>query len=479
MVFSSSLFLFFFIPIFFSIYFLTKKNYRNIIALLGSMFFYFWGGSTFILILTVSLLIDWHVANIIHKEKNEELKKFFFIAIIVLDVFLLVYFKYSNFFFENFNKVLSKLHFLPIQWTNVLLPIGISFIVFHKISYMIEIYKDSKKPTEKISDYFLYIMLFPMAIAGPILKYNDIADQLIDRDSKFEDILYGLFRFSIGMAKKVLLADNVAFMADRVFSIQPQHIGVLFSWLGILCYALQIYFDFSGYADMAIGLSRIMGFKIAENFNMPYISQNISEFWKRWHISLTNWMRSYIYIPLGGNRCSKARNYFNLWVVFLISGFWHGANWTFIVWGIIHGVYILIDKLFWIDFSKKLPKGVNIAITYFLVLIAWVFFRSESFTYALGYIQSMFNFHLLIGKDVILSQNKPVFYISNVIITATIVSLCITFLPAFKVFETLKSKYLKVISSESFMMISTILLLSISITVCVSSSFSPFIYFRF
>ncbi|NEW07090.1 MBOAT family protein [Paenibacillus sp. SYP-B3998] len=476
MVFSSPLFLFLFAPIFFTIYFLTVNKYRNIIILCGSFFFYAWGGTSFIAVLIISLLFDWHLVNAIHNSKNIGNKKKYFLTALLINIALLAYFKYVNFFVSNVNDIFKIFHLSGLQWTNVVLPIGISFIVFHKISYIIEIYRGEKEPTEKISDYFIYILLFPMSIAGPIIKFKDISDQLKKRESRFEDILYGCFRFSIGLFKKVWIADSIATIANQVFSVPMDELNIYFAWIGIICYAFQIYFDFSGYADMAIGLSRIMGFKISENFETPYISQNITEFWRRWHISLSSWMKSYIYIPLGGNRRLKLRNYFNLWVVFFVSGLWHGANWTFVVWGIIHGFFIVSDKLFWIKISSKIPKWINIIITFALILIAWVFFRSLTIQDAFQYLKKMFDF-TTVHHSIAISLKALDF--SNFIIFIFILSFIIIFLPATSIYCNLIRKYKRIFDSGIFKMIVTIIILFISITKCVTSSFSPFIYFQF
>jgi alginate O-acetyltransferase complex protein AlgI len=476
MVFSSPLFLFLFAPVFFTIYFLTVKKYRNFVILCGSLFFYAWGGPSFISVLLISLLLDWHLVNAIHKSEDIRIRKIYLIIALLINIVLLAYFKYVNFFISNINDVLHIFKLSELSWTNVVLPIGISFIVFHKISYIIEIYREEKEPTEKFSDYIIYILLFPMSIAGPIIKFKDISDQLNKRESRFSDILYGSFRFSIGLFKKVWIADNIAIVANQVFSVPTNELTIYFAWIGIICYAFQLYFDFSGYADMAIGLSRIMGFKVAENFNAPYISQNITEFWRRWHISLSSWMRNYIYIPLGGNRGSKIRTYFNLWVVFLISGLWHGANWTFVVWGIIHGLFIVADKLFWLKLSSKIPKWINITLTFALVLIAWVFFRSLTIHEAVRYLKTMFNFTTI---DTVIPIPLKSLDFSNLIIFIIILSFIITFFPATLMYNKFIHKYKKTFDSNAFKMIVTVIILFISITKCVTSSFSPFIYFQF
>ena len=257
-----------------------------------------------------------------------------------------MYYKYFNFFIDNLNDVLGEGNTYEVA--TIILPIGISFFTFQKISYSVDIYRKTAPPLKSLRDYALYIMLFPQLIAGPIVRYNEIADQLNNRKFRdYNDRIYGIYRFAIALAKKVIIANVLGEKADLIFSSEASDLNASIAWLGIICYTFQIYFDFSGYSDMVIGLGRLMGFKFPENFNSPYIAQSISEFWKRWHMTLSNWMRDYLYIPLGGNRVnSKSRLYINLWVVFLISGFWHGASWNFIVLGAYHGLFLIFDRLF-------------------------------------------------------------------------------------------------------------------------------------
>lgn len=475
MVFSSALFLFIFFPVFFTIYFVTPNKFRNYVVLAGSIIFYAWGAPFFIGILLLSLLIDWQIVNAINNNKvNKELRRFYLVIAIIMNVGLLAYFKYSNFFVININIIFKYFGLNLITWSKVILPIGISFIVFHKISYIVDIYRQDKKPTEKLSIYIMYILLFPMAIAGPIIKFQNISEQLSYRTSKFEDVLYGLFRFSVGLFKKVWIADTVALLADPIFGLPKDQLSFWYAWIGIICYTLQIYYDFSGYADMAIGLSRMMGFKVGENFRYPYISQSISEFWRRWHISLSSWMRDYLYIPLGGNRRSKIRNNINLWVVFLISGLWHGANWTFVIWGALHGLFIVCDKLFWMKISKQLPKFINIIITFSFVLFAWVFFRSDTIAHAFNFLRTMFSFS---SANNFIPVQSIIF--SNSIVLILITSFIAAFIPALTVFDNVLYKYQYILNSEYFRMGIVIIMFVLSVPKCVTSSFSPFIYFRF
>jgi len=363
-----------------------------------------------------------------------------------------------------------------MHWTKVALPIGISFYTFQTLTYSIDVYRKANKPLKNPFQYLLYILLFPQLIAGPIVRFGLVADQIEDR-REFETIdnkLLGLFRFVIGLAKKVLIANTLGAEADFVFSKPASEIDTAMAWIGILAYNFQIYFDFSGYSDMAIGIGRMIGFKFPENFNNPYISQSITEFWKRWHITLSSWMRDYLYIPLGGSRTSsKGRLYFNLWFVFLISGLWHGAAWNFIVWGIYHGVFLIIDRLFFLNFSKKIGKYPSIAITFLVTLIGWVIFRAETLGQAINYLGIMFSF----------SSVDVYHYVSSEFWTILLIAAIFSFLTLSKWGFKWEKKifYSEKFSLKGYVVMSFVILilLSLSIGFITSSDFNPFIYFRF
>ncbi|MFI5164794.1 MAG: MBOAT family O-acyltransferase, partial [Bacteroidia bacterium] len=375
MVFSSSIFLFYFLPVFLTVYFLTPSRFKNLIILLASIFFFAWGAPKFVFVLSTAVIVDFFIAKLIHKNEDKK-RKLFLTAGIVFNLSVLLYFKYCNFFLDNFNDVLEVFGLHPLSFTRVALPIGISFFVFHELSYIIDVYRKVKPPMKNIVNYALYIFLFPQLIAGPIIRFNEIADQINDRkfQDNIENRLVGLFRFAIGLAKKVLIANVLGAQADQIFNLPYEELNTSSAWIGALCYTFQIYFDFSGYSDMAIGLARTMGFRFPENFNNPYISQSITEFWRRWHMSLSRWMRDYLYIPLGGNKVSVPRMYFNLCFVFLISGLWHGAQWTFIIWGAYHGLFLVLDRLFLLKLTEKIGKIPRIIFAFFVVVIGWVFF---------------------------------------------------------------------------------------------------------
>jgi alginate O-acetyltransferase complex protein AlgI len=393
MVFSSIYFLLYFLPVFLVLYYTSPKKGQNLVALLASCFFYAWGEPEFILIVLTSLILDYYLVQMTAVAEGL-LKKRLLRITLVLDVGLLVVAKYLNFFVDNVNGIASFFGSSGIAFAEIALPIGISFITFQKISYVLDCYQGRSKPLDSLTDYALYIMLFPQLIAGPIVRFNEIADQLRNRaaNETIDDRLTGLFRFIIGLSKKVLIANALGVVVDDIFSQPPDTLNMATAWVGIIAYSFQIYFDFSGYSDMAIGLARMLGFRFPENFNFPYISQSITEFWRRWHITLSSWMRDYLYIPLGGNRVGEHRLYINLTIVFLISGLWHGAAWTFIFWGAFHGLFLILDRLFllkWLDRMGKIPA---VAITYLVVLIGWVFFRAPDFSYAFQYISHLFSF---------------------------------------------------------------------------------------
>lgn len=403
MVFSSIIFLLYFFPVFLVLYFVAPDKWKNHVALAGSSVFYLWGAPVFFFLLMAGLAIDFYLNRLIWYADGK-VKNRLLLLVIVLNTATLLICKYLDFFTENLNLALSVFSFAQIPLPHILLPVGISFITFQKLSYTLDIFRGKAPVQENFVNYALYILLFPQLIAGPIVRYNEVATQLSDRKltEHIDYKLAGFFRFVIGLGKKVLIANALGEFADPLFALPPEQISTAMAWLGIVSYSFQIYFDFAGYSDMAIGIALMMGFRFAENFHFPYISQTITEFWRRWHISLGNWMRDYLYIPLGGNRKGESRTYLNLWIVFLISGFWHGASWNFVVWGAFHGFFLIADRLFlqkWLHFLGRIP---SVMITYVTVLIGWVFFRADTLSYAFGFLGRMFsfeNFHMELFAD--------------------------------------------------------------------------------
>ena len=336
MLFTTPIFLFIFLPLTLFLYFIVEKKNKNLVLFIMSIIFYSWGGAKYLILILTLIVINYFSGIYIDKQKeNKKNKKIIFIATILIDIGVLVFFKYLNFFLSNLIRALGLINIdieEKIHLANIALPIGISFFTFQILSYIIDVYKGNVKVQRNIINFGLYIMLFPQLIAGPIVRYIDIEKQLDERKVTYEKFYSGIKRFIIGFAKKVLLSNLTGYVADLIFNNSVYHSNMIFAWIGAICYALQIYHDFSGYSDMAIGLGKMFGFDFLENFNYPYISKSIKEFWRRWHISLSGWFRDYVYIPLGGNRKGKLKTYRNLLIVFFITGFWHGASWNFIVW---------------------------------------------------------------------------------------------------------------------------------------------------
>ena len=391
LVFSSIPFLLYFLPVFLLVYTAVPRRFKNAVALGFSVLFYAWGAPLFVFVLIASTVLDFYLVRSLYQTEAERGRKLRLWASLTLNLGLLAYFKYANFFVENVNAILASLGAAPGRWAEVALPIGISFYTFQTLTYSIDVYRGKMRPLDRLSDYLLFILSFPQMIAGPIVRYQEVAEQLRERRTEDEDRLLGFWRFCIGLAKKVLIANVLGAQADIAFGTPAGALGPAQAWLGALAYAGQIYYDFAGYSDMAIGLGRMMGFRFPENFDSPYVAGSISEFWRRWHITLGRWMRDYLYIPLGGNRVSSpARLFFNLWVVFLLSGLWHGASWNFVIWGAFHGLFLVLDRLFLLRLLRRAPRLLAVVFTCFVVIIGWVFFRLETFGEATAYLGRMF-----------------------------------------------------------------------------------------
>ena len=478
MVFSSNVFLLYFLPLFLLFYFICPKKFRNYVILVFSIVFYAYGGPEFILILLGSTTATYFLVKAMCKSKSEKKKKWLCAASITLNLGLLVWFKYANFLVDNINAIISLFHGNGIQLAKIVLPIGISFFTFQSITYVLDTYRGQVKPMDKLTDYIVYIMMFPQLIAGPIVKYGDVEQQLRHRESPPEECLHGFYRFVIGLAKKVLIADVIARQADVYFAADLSTMDMGTAWIGILAYTMQLYFDFSGYSDMAIGLGRIMGFKFPENFNNPYVSGSITEFWRRWHMTLGTFIKGYLYIPLGGNRRGKSRMFFNLWVCFLLSGLWHGASWNFVLWGAFHGFFIVLEKM--INGKRKTENGkfsvlrspFSVLTTFILVMIGWVLFRADNIGHAFDYYRAMFSFNFQGFSWDAGSQ----FY------TTLIIALVFSFLTIFpfgrKIEQVVFYKNYGTVGHIAAWLVS-IFLLIFSIAALNATGFSPFIYFRF
>lgn len=468
MLFSSITFVFLFLPIVCTCYLLARKDLQNYILLAASILFYAWGEPRYLAIMILTILVNYVGANYISRCHNQLHRKLWLIATIVIDLSFLFYFKYFNFVMDNINQILHT----HINFIDVVMPIGISFYTFQALSYVVDVYRNETKAQKDIYKLALYITLFPQLVAGPIVKYHDVAEQISNRKITFDKVTYGIKRFIIGLAKKMLIANTLGEVADKIFSQPVENFDMLTAWIGAIAYTLQLYYDFSGYSDMAIGLGSIFGFKFLENFNYPYISKSITEFWRRWHISLSTWFKEYLYIPLGGNRVSKRRNLFNLFVVFLATGIWHGASWNFIFWGIWHGAFIIFEK---ISGWHKKEGGFKLSLahhvyTIFAFIIGWVMFRADNMGYAWNYIKNMFG---LISDQKI--SYKLSYYIDNIEIFAFLIAI-VCAMPLFRemLYVKRERKTLRTIIN-----LWLFVLFILSVAVIAASTYNPFIYFRF
>ena len=392
MLFSSLIFLYLFLPLCLLGYYLININYRNYWLLFASFVFFAWGGVSYTLILLFSITLNYFYGLRIQKNLEKNRSYWWLFAGIVTNVLMLGVFKYANFIIINLNDLSNILSIPSIPEPHIVLPIGISFYTFHSLSYLVDIYRRKTTAQRNIFDLSLYIAMFSQLIAGPIIRYSDVWQQLRNRIHTQAKFASGVERFLIGLGKKVLLANTFARIADDLFVVDPSTLGGLNAWLGIICYSLQIYCDFAGYSDMAIGLGRMFGFEFLENFNYPYIAKSVKGFWRRWHISLSSFFRDYVYIPLGGNRVKLSRTYLNLLIVFTLTGFWHGASWSFVVWGLFHGFFMVIERLGFEKILNKTWKPIANIYTLLIVMFAWVLFRSSTLTYAISYWKAMFDF---------------------------------------------------------------------------------------
>lgn len=453
------------------IYHFIDKQHKNAIILLGSIFFYAWGAPKFIFVILVTTFLDFHLVKWMDKTESDIKRKLMLLLSVSVNLGLLFYFKYSNFFIENVNACLSIFGDKQINWTKLILPIGISFYTFETITYVVDVYRRIHKPLTNFWDYQLYIILFPKLIAGPIIRYHDLADQIIDRKETIDDKLTGFYRFAFGLAKKVLIANQMGIVADEIFGKNFLDMDSTSAWIGSIAYTFQIYFDFSGYSDMAIGLAKMMGFKFPENFNNPYVSQSITEFWRRWHMTLGSWMRNYLYIPLGGNKVGKTRLYFNLWIVFLASGLWHGASWSFIFWGAFHGLFLVMERAFLSKILVKIGKIPSMIFTFLIVNFAWVFFRVEKISDAFQFIKKMIVF-----------QFNSTFNYDFEFITYLILAVFFSFFAVSKFTQGIQdSIYVDEYSNIKHLLVFPIGIILFIFSLCsiTSLGFNPFIYFRF
>ena len=473
MVFSSHIFLLYFLPLFLVAYFVVPAKWRNAVLLVASVLFYAWGAPDFVLVLLASAVAGFYLVKAMSKARGRKAMRWWLAAAVALPIGLLAYFKYANFFVDNVNALFAALGLGAMAWTKVLLPIGISFFSFQSVTYAVDVYRGESRPMRRVADYVLYIIMFPQLIAGPIVRYNDIADQIeAERRIRWDECLQGFYRFTIGLAKKVLIADVLGRTVDVALAGSIADMNTPVAWMTIAAYTMQLYFDFSGYSDMAIGLGRIMGFRFPENFDNPYVSASVTEFWRRWHITLGTFMRNYLYIPLGGNRKGKARTYINLWVVFLLSGLWHGAGWNFVIWGAYHGLFLVVERMAgWGTKTSDRRRPLRVLLTMTVVMVGWAFFRIDDMGLCMQFISRLFCFDFS-GLATVDPQ-----YAATLVL-ALLFAFC-TLLPGGKKLHELafNTNYRGCWHIAAW--VAAMLLFYFSVGALAATDFSPFIYFRF
>lgn len=465
MLFTSISFLYYFLPALIIIYFITPKKYKNIILLIASLLFYFYGEPKYVFLMIAEIVIAYTGAILIDKYKSQS--KNILIITLFIHVFLLIIFKYTDFIIQTINDISNA----NIKLLNIALPIGISFYTFQIISYVIDVYNGKVKVQKNIINLATYISLFPQLVAGPIVRYQTVEKELDDRVHSFNNFAYGIRRFSIGLAKKVLIANALGELCTKAFVLNET--TVIFYWIFGISYMLQLYFDFSAYSDMAIGLGRIFGFNFPENFNYPYISKSITEFWRRWHISLGTWFKDYVYIPLGGNRDGKYKQIRNILIVWLLTGIWHGANWTFLIWGLLFGIILIIEKIFLNKFMEKLPSFIKRIYVLFIVMILFIIFNAENMSVALTNIKGLF------GMNGEVFVNDYTLHYLKSYLPLLIISLFGT-TPFIKILidKLRKNKY----ANNIINILEPILIVIILVVVTsylIDNSYNPFLYFRF
>ena len=465
MLFTSISFLYYFLPALIIIYFITPKKYKNIILLIASLLFYFYGEPKYVFLMIAEIVIAYTGAILIDKYKSQS--KNILIITLFIHVFLLIIFKYTDFIIQTINDISNA----NIKLLNIALPIGISFYTFQIISYVIDVYNGKVKVQKNIINLATYVSLFPQLVAGPIVRYQTVEKELDDRVHSFNNFAYGIRRFSIGLAKKVLIANALGELCTKAFVLNET--TVIFYWIFGISYMLQLYFDFSAYSDMAIGLGRIFGFNFPENFNYPYISKSITEFWRRWHISLGTWFKDYVYIPLGGNRDGKYKQIRNILIVWLLTGIWHGANWTFLIWGLLFGIILIIEKIFLNKFMEKLPSFIKRIYVLFIVMILFIIFNAENISVALTNIKGLF------GMNGEVFVNDYTLHYLKSYLPLLIISLFGT-TPFIKILidKLRKNKY----ANNIINILEPILIVMILVVVTsylIDNSYNPFLYFRF
>lgn len=466
MVFSSTIFLCVYLPLVLLGYYICPKKGRNLFLLIVSLVFYAWGEPKYVFLMIFSILVNYIFGRLMDKNRGRQKRmKLLLVLSVVIDLGLLSVFKYTDFIITNVNAIFGS----SFDLLNIALPIGISFYTFQAMSYTIDVYRDDVRVQKNLIDFGMYITMFPQLIAGPIVRYADVQDQLAERSVTTADFSEGVMRFVVGLGKKVLLANQMGAVWSEIYALGGD-VSALMAWTGAIAYTFQIYFDFSGYSDMAIGLGRMFGFKFPENFRYPYQSVSITDFWRRWHITLSTWFKEYLYIPLGGNRCGLARQALNLLIVWSLTGFWHGAGWNFVMWGLYYFVILFIEKLFLLKALDKLPKLFRHVYALLLIVIGWVIFASDDVSVLLPYLGSMFGANGAVGgMDVYTLFTKAVLIVICCVASTELpkrLFLSATGAMNEKAAFTIKS-------------VMTIALLALSMILLIGDSYNPFLYFRF
>ena len=467
MVFSSLIFLFVFFPAFLTVYYLCPKSLKNLVIMISGIIFYAWGEPVYVVLIMISIVVDYTAGRVIHKLDNKKVART--IALIVsisYNLSILGVFKYSGFLINNFNDVFGT----AITNPNLPLPIGISFFTFQSMSYTIDLYMRKIKVQKNPITYAAYVTLFPQIVAGPIVRYRDIALELVDRKIDFTKINEGILQFINGLAKKVLIANNIGMLWTTVKSMDMGDMSVLTAWLGILAFTFQIFFDFSGYSDMAIGMGKMLGFHFPMNFNYPYLSKSVSEFWRRWHMTLGNWFKSYVYFPLGGSREGTFKTVRNLIIVWFLTGMWHGASWNFIIWGSYFGALIIFEKFFFGKILEKIPSIFRIIYTFIIIVIGWVLFDTTTLTQAFGFIGTMFG----AGKGI--ADGASLYLLKNYAIILVVAMFAST-----NIFDKFWKKLcLKLPKTTGWILpFVKIAIMIVCIAYLVNATYNPFLYFNF
>lgn len=473
MLFSSLIFLFVFLPMVLLVYYITPMMLKNFVLLVFSLFFYGYGEPKSLFVMLFSITMNYVLGLLIDRCRNNKAKAYAILTLTAVgNLSIIGYYKYTDFFIENFNALFGA----QVPLLHILMPIGISFFTFQGMSYVIDVYREHGKAQKNPLNVALYISLFPQLIAGPIVRYETVAEQISKRHVSIDKFSIGIERFILGLSKKVLVANSMGFIADEIFTANIGQMSVVMAWVGVLAYTAQIYFDFSGYSDMAIGLGRMLGFEFLENFNYPYISRSITEFWRRWHISLSTWFRDYVYIPLGGNRVKKGKLLRNILLVWLLTGFWHGAAWNFIAWGLYFGLLLLLEKFFIGNHLQKLWRPLQHLYALLFIVLGWLLFRAESLSFAVEYLKVMLG---LTGQPII--NNQALYYIVEYRL-----EFIIAIIASMPIYPLLREKLQRAGQKGRLILVNYYLryfvltaLFVLCIMYLINSTFNPFIYFRF